>query len=174
MIYLSYFWSTNIICIFSIYPEFIQKKTKSNSSWFAPVAIWIFMLLYDNTLVPNFKEGSASVSNPGFPEPETRFFGYFLLPETRVFFNYQTREFKKAWNCCCIQILVILITLKLQTGACNGQINTFELSTMRPRVVGFVRWPSYVRCWSVYIFVQLTYLDGSWRHFAHNKCLREL
>ena len=28
---------------------------------------------------------SASVSNPGFSEPEIRFFGYFLPPETRVF-----------------------------------------------------------------------------------------
>jgi len=26
-----------------------------------------------------------SVSNPGFPEAETRCFGYFLLPETRFF-----------------------------------------------------------------------------------------
>jgi len=26
-----------------------------------------------------------SVSNPGFPEPETRFFGYYWLPETRFF-----------------------------------------------------------------------------------------
>jgi len=30
---------------------------------------------------------AARVSNPGFPEPETRFFGCFLLPETRVFFQ---------------------------------------------------------------------------------------
>jgi len=29
-----------------------------------------------------------------------------------------------------MQILVILITLKLQIGACNGQIITFELSTI--------------------------------------------
>jgi len=36
----------------------------------------------------------SSVSNPGFPEPETRFFGYFL-PESRLFFNYQTRVLKK-------------------------------------------------------------------------------
>jgi len=36
----------------------------------------------------------TSVSNPGFPEPETSFFCYFLLPETRVFFNYQTRIFQ--------------------------------------------------------------------------------
>jgi len=71
-----------------------------------------------------------SVSNPGFAEPETRFFGYFLQPETRLFFNYHTRVFKKNWNCCCIQILVILITLKLQIGACNGQIGTFKLSTI--------------------------------------------
>jgi len=67
-------------------------------------------------------------------------------------------------------------TLKLQIGACNGQISTFKLSTIyhEARAAGFARWPSYVRCWSVYIFVQLTYLGGSWRHFAHNKCLREL
>ena len=30
-------------------------------------------------------EVASSVSNPGFPQPETRFFGYFLLPETRFF-----------------------------------------------------------------------------------------
>ena len=29
----------------------------------------------------------CSVSNPGFPEPQTRFFRYFLLPETRFFFQ---------------------------------------------------------------------------------------
>jgi len=45
---------------------------------------------------------TTSVSNPRFPKPETRFFGYFLLPETRFFFNHQTRSFKKNWNCCCI------------------------------------------------------------------------
>jgi len=30
-------------------------------------------------------KATGSVSNTGFPEPETRVFGYFLLPETRVF-----------------------------------------------------------------------------------------
>jgi len=30
------------------------------------------------------------VSNPRFPEPETHFFGYFLLPATCFFFNHQT------------------------------------------------------------------------------------
>ena len=62
-----------------------------------------------------------------YPNPKPGFFGYFLLPETRAFFNYQTRELKN-WNRCSIQILAILITLKFQIGACNGQIGTFELS----------------------------------------------
>ena len=61
-----------------------------------------------------------SVSNLGFPELEIRFF--CLFPVTRVFL--------KTWNSCCIQILIILITLKLQSGACNGQITTFQLSTI--------------------------------------------
>jgi len=44
--------------------------------------------LVDSDAVPV----AFSVSNPGFPEPETRFFGYFLLPETR-FISYQNRVF---------------------------------------------------------------------------------
>jgi len=39
--------------------------------------------------------GPRSVSNPGYPEHETRFFGFFLLPETRVFSTTKTRVFKK-------------------------------------------------------------------------------
>jgi len=62
----------------------------------------------------------TSVSNPGFPVPEPRIFGYSTT-ETRFFFNDQTWVFEKSWNCCCIQILAILITLKLPIGACNGQ-----------------------------------------------------
>jgi len=38
--------------------------------------------------------GVNSVSNPGFPEPETHFFGYFLLPETRVFLTTKPGCFK--------------------------------------------------------------------------------
>jgi len=38
---------------------------------------------------------AISVSNPDFPKPETRFFGYFLLPETCFLFNHQTRILKK-------------------------------------------------------------------------------
>jgi len=45
--------------------------------------------------------GWNSVFNPNF-------FGYFLWPKTCLFFN------QKTWNCCCIQVLVILITLVLQ------------------------------------------------------------
>jgi len=30
-----------------------------------------------------------------FPNPKPGFFSYFLLPETRVFFNHQTRILKK-------------------------------------------------------------------------------
>ena len=72
---------------------------------------------------------STSVSNPGFPEPETRFFCLFSPTRNPGFFVYQTRVLFEKWNCCCIIILVILITLKLQVGACSGQISTFELST---------------------------------------------
>jgi len=55
---------------------------------------------------------------------------YFRHCPKPVFFNCQTWVFKKNCNCCCILIFVILITLKLQIGACNGQINTYELSTI--------------------------------------------
>jgi len=54
----------------------------------------------------------------------------FSLTRNPFFFNYQTRIFLKTWNCCCIKLLVILITPKLQISACNGQISTFELSTI--------------------------------------------
>jgi len=64
-----------------------------------------------------------------FPECETWIFRLFSTTRNPGFFKYQTRVFQKTWNCCCIQILIILITLKLQIGACNGQISTFELST---------------------------------------------
>jgi len=33
----------------------------------------------------------SNVSSPGSPEPDTRFFGCFLLLVTRFFFNQQTR-----------------------------------------------------------------------------------
>jgi len=104
----------------------------------------------------------------------TRVFWLFSPTRNPGFFNYQTRVFWKTWNYCCIEILSIRITLKLQNDACNGQTSTFKFSIiiMRHEVRVLHRWPSYVRCWSVYIFVQLTHLDGSWRHFAHNRCLR--
>jgi len=69
-----------------------------------------------------------------FPYPKPVFLDIFYYPKP-VFFNYQTRLFKKSWNCCCIQVLVVLIALKLQTGACNGEISTFELSTIIMRHV---------------------------------------
>jgi len=54
-----------------------------------------------------------------------------MLPETRFFSTTKTRVFKKNWNYCCIQILVlVLITLKLQIGACNGQTSLFEILTI--------------------------------------------
>jgi len=40
---------------------------------------------------------SRSVSNPGFPAPDTRFF------------STTKPGYKKNWNCCCIQKLAILI-----------------------------------------------------------------
>jgi len=71
----------------------------------------------------------TSISNPSFPDPKPEVFGCFHLPETRLL-TTKAGYCKKTWNCCCIQILVILITLKLQIGACNGQISVFELSTI--------------------------------------------
>ena len=71
--------------------------------------------------LPQYK----TVSTSSVPNPV--FLAIFYYPKP-VFFNYQTRVFKKNWDFCCIQILVILITLKLQIGACNAQISTFELS----------------------------------------------
>jgi len=62
---------------------------------------------------------AALVFQPGF-------LGYFLLPETRVSFNYQARVFQKSWSCCCIKILVILTIVKLQIG-------TFQFSTVNMR-----------------------------------------
>jgi len=79
----------------------------------------------------------TSVSNPGFPTWNPFFF-LFSTIRNPFFLNYQTRVFSKTWNCCCIQILVILIALKLQIGACNGQISTFELSTIIMRHVVLV------------------------------------
>jgi len=38
---------------------------------------------------------TTSVSNPRFPKPETRFFGYFLLPETRFFSTTKPGHLKK-------------------------------------------------------------------------------
>jgi len=63
----------------------------------------------------------TGVSNPGFPELDTRIFSYFLSPETRFFSTTKLAYFKN------LELLlhskvVILITLKLQIGACNGQI----------------------------------------------------
>jgi len=72
---------------------------------------------------------NCGVSKQGFPNPKPVFLATFYYPKP-IFFNHQTRVFQKTWNYCCIQILVILITLKLQIGACNGQISTFELSAM--------------------------------------------
>ena len=68
--------------------------------------------------------------NPGFPEHETLFFWLFSTTRNPDFFNYQTRVFEKSWNCCCIPLLAILITLKFKIGACDGQISTFELSAI--------------------------------------------
>ena len=56
-------------------------------------------LKYDSIFV-NRWSAPASFSNPGFPEPETRFCLAIF------YYNYQTRVFLKSWNCCCIQILV--------------------------------------------------------------------
>jgi len=42
-----------------------------------------------------FEAYVCSVSNSGFPEPETRFFGYFLVPETHFFSTTKPGYFKK-------------------------------------------------------------------------------
>jgi len=65
-----------------------------------------------------------------FPKPIPVFLAIFSCPKSVFFFNYQTRVFKKTCNCCCIQMLVILITLKSQIDVCNGQTSAFELSTI--------------------------------------------
>jgi len=67
---------------------------------------------------------------PGFSRTRNPFFWLFSTTRNPGFFNYQTRVFEKSWNCCCIQILTILIALKLQIGACNGRTSTFELSAI--------------------------------------------
>jgi len=71
-----------------------------------------------------------TVPNPGFPEPETQVVRLSSTSRNPIFFQLPTRVFLKTWNCCCIQILVILTTLKLQIGPCSGQISTFELSNI--------------------------------------------
>ena len=55
--------------------------------------------------------GTISVSNPGLPEPETRFLAIFYYPKPVFFSTNNPGYFKKNWNCCCIQIFVYLITL---------------------------------------------------------------
>ena len=87
------------------------------------------------------RRGLGSVSNTGFPEPETRFLAIFYYPKPGFFFNYQTRVFKKNWNFCYIQMLVILITLKLQIGACFSYYHEargcgfFSVTIVRPLLV---------------------------------------
>jgi len=71
-----------------------------------------------------------SVSNPGFTKPETRVLWLFSTTRNLGYFTDQIQVFKKTWNCCCIQILMLLITFKLQIGVGSGRINLFELSTI--------------------------------------------
>jgi len=65
-----------------------------------------------------------------FPNTNPGFLNHFDNPKPGYFSTTKPRIFKNNWNCCCIQMLVILITQKLQIGAGNGQISTFELSTI--------------------------------------------
>jgi len=65
-----------------------------------------------------------------FPNPKPVFLAIFYYPKPGFFLLPETRVFQKTWNCCCIQILVFVTTLKLQIGACSGQISTFELWTI--------------------------------------------
>jgi len=65
MIYLSYFWKNNIICTFTIYPKFIQKRTRNNSFWFTLVAILISRLLTATPMCPILKkvQSRSAMSN---------------------------------------------------------------------------------------------------------------
>jgi len=63
-----------------------------------------------------------------FPNPKSIFLAIFYL--SYMFFQLTNLDNKKKCNCCCIQILLILIRLQLKSGACNGQISTFGLSTI--------------------------------------------
>jgi len=69
-----------------------------------------------------------SVPTRDFQNPKPVFLAIFY-PEACLF-QLPNRVFKKHWNCCCIQMLVSLITLKLQISACNGQISMLEPSTI--------------------------------------------
>jgi len=43
------------------------------------------------------RESSSDVSNPGFPEPETRFFWLFSTTRKPFFSTTKTGYFKKTW-----------------------------------------------------------------------------
>jgi len=91
----------------------------------APILCIVYMNWIDSR--NRFAEVVDSVSNPGFPEHETRVFGYFLLPETRIFQLPNPGIWK---------ILELLLhsnitdsdNIEVQDWECNGQISTFELS----------------------------------------------
>jgi len=98
-----------------------------------------------------------------FPNPKPGFFGYFLLPETRVF---------QLPNPGILENLELLLHSNISD---SDNTEVADRRMERPswhvwtfiyyheaRGAGFARWPSYVHCWSVYIFVQLTYLEGWW------------
>jgi len=51
--------------------------------------------------------------NQVFPNQISRFYWLFSTTQNLGSFKQQTRIFCNTWNWCCIQILVILITLKL-------------------------------------------------------------
>jgi len=69
----------------------------------------------------------SSVSNPGFPEPETRFLAIFNYPKSG-FFQLPNPGIKKTLEFYSIQMLVSLMTLKLQISACKARLNLQILS----------------------------------------------
>jgi len=64
------------------------------------VSILCHFCLFLSCVLDVLNSPVPSVSNPGFPEPETRVFGYFLLPETRFF---------QLPNPCILKILELLL-----------------------------------------------------------------
>ena len=97
------------------------------------MAVWYFLSLPKCDAIGKFSATAngrtrvyTSVTNPGFSRNPV-FFDIFYYPKPVFFSTTRPGYFK---NPGIAVALVILITLKLQIGACNGQISTFELSAI--------------------------------------------